>query len=328
MSNKTRTRTVKTVKKRIPAKPKPSRGKKVFWRVLFFGLLFGPAAFFALEGDYMVAGVCGLGAVGALWGYRAGAISFFTSVIALAAAVVFAPEIGQAYEYHFSQWFGTTGLMNRFISVGVFGVLLAFVIAGLMMLISVKVLSVRPFLDGANRWLGLIIGAVQAPVAALFFLGGLMILEPAVRQRVDDPNMPRAKFTTKLVLRTTELTRESKLGPLVEEYNPFIRMPELNKLEPMQRSVQVLSNPQQIREILNHPAIRQLQEREDMRRTIEKLAADPDIQEILGSGKPMDKATAMVLLKHPAVLELIDQPGFLDQASEVIAGMQMFGPSP
>jgi uncharacterized membrane protein required for colicin V production len=322
--NKMATRT----KKRVLVKKKPvkPRGTPMTRRLIYATLLFGPAIIFGLGGDYLVAGVCGMAAIGALWGYRTGAVSFLTSLIALAAAFFFAPAIGQSYEYHFSQWFGTTGLMNRVLSVGVFGVLLAFVIAGLMTLISLKVLSSRPLLDATNRWLGLIIGAAQAPVAALFFIGGLMIIEPAVQQRVDDPNAPRAKFTTKLVLQTAEMTRESKLGPLVEKYNPFLRVPELNKLEPMHRSVQILSDPAQIQRVLGHPSIRQLQEREDMRRTVEKLASDPKIQEVLASGKRMDKSMAMVLLKHPAVLELLDQPDFVEQASQVMAGMNIFGP--
>lgn len=320
----TKKRVLVKKKKPIP-KPPPPRGSKIVWRLVFALALFGPAAFFGLEGDYLAAGVCGLAGVGALWGYRTGAISFLTSFVALAAAFMVAPAVGQSYEYHFSQWFGTTGLMNRIISIGVFGVLLAFVVAGLMMLISIKVFSTRPFLDSTNRWIGLILGAAQVPVGALFFIGGLMIVEPAVQQRVSDPNAPRAKFSTKLVLQTTEMARDSRVGPLVEAYNPFLRIPELNnRLEPMHRSMQVLSDPANIRQVMNHPSIRQLQQREDVRRTVEKLASDPEIQEVLGSGKPMDKSMAMVLLKHPAVLELIDQPEFLSQASQVINSMQLF----
>ncbi len=52
--------------------------------------------------------------------------------------------------------------------------------------------------------------------------------------------------------------------------------------------------------------------------------ADKKIKQILSAGKPLDRAAVMTLLQHPAVLELVDQPGFLAEASRVLEQTDVF----
>jgi uncharacterized membrane protein required for colicin V production len=285
--------------------------------LLLITIFFAPAFFFATGGDYIAATICVMASLGALSGYQTGAAFMFASLAALAAAFTFAPTLGPSYELQFSEFFGTTGLTNRFLSVGAIGVLVLFAIAGGLLLIMSRVLDCRPGLERLNRCLGLGIGAVQGPAAVFFLLGGFLIIESMEQNRPADQRRP---IVSNLVLKTTELTRQSQLGPTIVAYNPFTRIPQLNKLQQVHRSVQVLRDPAQIQGVLNHPSIRQLQRRPEVREAIEKLAADPAIQELLHSGKKMDRSMAMLLLSHPAVMELVDQPGFLEEASQVING--------
>ncbi|KKK73167.1 hypothetical protein LCGC14_2896540, partial [marine sediment metagenome] len=128
----------------------------------------------------------------------------------------------------------------------------------------------------------------------------------------------RRQFLSKAISTTTEYTRASRLGPIIDQYNPFVRIPSLNKLEEVQKSVRVLSDPRKIDRLLKHPSIQQLQRRPEVRAVVRKLNDDPEIRNVLRSGRRMDRSMAMTLLNHPAVLELIDQPGFMEEATKVI----------
>ena len=56
----------------------------------------------------------------------------------------------------------------------------------------------------------------------------------------------------------------------------------------------------------------------EMRRAMTELQKDPEIEEIRNSGRPIDGKAVITLMNHPAVLELIDQPGFMEQAKAII----------
>jgi hypothetical protein len=86
----------------------------------------------------------------------------------------------------------------------------------------------------------------------------------------------------------------------------------------------VLSNPAKIDQLIHHPDITRLQERPEMKQAVDKLMSDPEITQILYSGKSIDRAGAMTLLNHPAVLELVDQPGFLEEANRIIDESDLF----
>ncbi len=86
----------------------------------------------------------------------------------------------------------------------------------------------------------------------------------------------------------------------------------------MQQSVQVLNQPGKIDELLHHPSIEKLRQHPDVEYAVDRLMRDPEIQEVLQSGKGWDRDSAVKLLSHPAVMELIDQPGFLEEAASVI----------
>ncbi|NND97155.1 MAG: hypothetical protein HKN47_07495 [Pirellulaceae bacterium] len=178
----------------------------------------------------------------------------------------------------------------------------------------------RPRLARLNAWLGFGTGAVQGVASVLLMLGGLLIIEPYEIQRASASvnRTARAQMVSGYILKVTEQTRQSALGPLIEQYNPFTQFPQLNKLEQVQQSVQVLSNPGKIEELLHHPSIRQIQSRPEVKNAVNQLMDDPEIQQVLHSGEPMTRESAMQLLSHPAVLELIDQPGFLEEATRVI----------
>lgn len=296
-------------------------GMSLVWRLLFITLFFGSAGYFGYEGDWVLSAACVITGLGAFSGHRVGVVRALAWLAAFAVAIAYAPSLGQPHEWRFTEWFQTTGLMNRILAVGSVGIAISLGVGLVLTTIARRILDTRPRLDSLNRWAGFGLGAVEGAAIVAMVLGAALMLEPAERERAQQfaaLGQAQPPMVTKAILLTAEKTRESRLGEFVEQYNPFTQIPELNKVREVQQTAQVLSDPAKIEKLLHHPQIRQLKERPEMQQLMEKLDADPEIQKVLHSGKKMDKDMAMSLLSHPAVLELVDQPGFLEEAGEII----------
>ena len=269
--------------------------------------------------------VCSVSGFTAFSGFRLGAVAILGSIGAIAAAIEYAPSIGCAQEFRFTQWFGTTGLLNRFLCIGVVGLAITLGVTGVVMFVAGKAFRKRPDLDKLNRWSGFGIGFVEGLAACLFFLGGMLVIDPIEKEHAQSRSADdtRRQFLSKAISTTTEYTRASRLGPIIDQYNPFVRFSRLNKVEELQKSVRVLSDPKKIDGLLNHSSIQQLQRRPEVQAVVKKLNDDPEIRNILRSGRRMDRSMAMTLFNHPAVLELLDQPGFIEEATKVIRGTDL-----
>ncbi len=294
---------------------------------LFWCLLFGGVGYFFFQKlDYVgMAGTAAI-AITCFGGFRLGASRITASLAAIAAAIALAPSLGVSHEYRFSEWFGTTGLANRFLSIGVIGLLIALVVTLIAVAISNRIMKNRPRLASSDRWLGFMIGGVEGAIAMLLLLGGILIMEPIERRNAEirSSDDARGQAVGNAITTVAIKTRASDLGPVIDKYNPFTRIPQLNKIEKVQQTVGVLSDPAKIDGLMQHPDIKKLQQRPEMKRAVDTLMADPEIQEILHSGKLLDRASILTLLNHPAVLELVDQPGFLEEANKVIESSDVF----
>ncbi len=300
-------------------------------RLAFSALFFGGAAYFVSQTDYVLAAFLAATGIAAFGGYRAGAVRIFGTLIAFTAAILVAPSIGMGNEERFAGWFGTTGLTNRVLAIGAVGILISMIVSMITFLVAGMFLAKRPKLDSANRWLGFGIGAAEGMIGILLLLGGLLIIEPTLRDRMAKLNAADAQRArvANWVLAVNDNVHSSRVGHLVEQYNPFKLVPQLNKLEEIQQSVTVLSDPQKIDELIQHPSIKDLQKRPEVKQAVRSLMQDPEIKEILSSGKRIDRDSAMKFLNHPAVLELIDQPGFTEEAYRIIqeSGAMPFAPT-
>ncbi len=298
------------------------------WRLLFVVLIVGPALYFGSQGDYVVAAILAAAGISALAGFRIGAAGILTSVAAIAAAISYAPTIGYQQEWRFTEWFGTTGLLNRFISVGAIGLTITVATSCLAALIAGRLFRNLPSLERANRWLGFWIGAVEGVAAAVLLLGGALILEPIEQERstLGASQSVAGQQISRSVVSIAQHAHSSRIGPYLERYNPFVCFPRLNKIEQVQKSVQILSNPEKIERLLRHPEVQQLQSRPEVRTAVRKVMEDPQIRTALHCGAGMNRSTAMMMLNHPAILELVDQPGFMSVVSKAIQNSRTLGP--
>ena len=303
---------------------RPRMGKPMF---LFWCLLFGGVGyyFFNRHDHVGMAGTVAI-AIACFSGFQLGASRIAASLIGIAAAIALAPYWGISQEHRFTEWFGTTGLANRFLSVGVIGLLIILVASVISVIITNRFMKNRPRLAMSNSWLGFMIGGAEGVIAILLLLGGILMIEPVEKQRADlrGADDVRGQAVGNAITTVAFKTRASPLGPVIDKYNPFTRIPQLNKIEKVQQTVVVLSNPAKIDQLIHHPDITRLQERPEMKQAVDKLMSDPEITQILYSGKSIDRAGAMTLLNHPAVLELVDQPGFLEEANRIIDESDLF----
>ena len=109
----------------------------------------------------------------------------------------------------------------------------------------------------------------------------------------------------------------------MEKHNPFVKFPQLNKFKEIQQTVRTISDPAAMKQVITHPRIQELQDNPSVQAAITKLKADKEIQEIIGSGKPLDREKMMALLNSQVVMDLLDKPEFIDQASTIVEELNL-----
>ncbi len=280
-------------------------------------------------GDFVLAGSIAVVLATALLGFRIGLSRMVAIVAAITLAVMYAPQLGMTYESQFAQWFGSTGLISRIIAIGTIGIGISLLGTIVFSFILNKIVRSRDGLPRTNSRLGFLAGTAQGALTVLVVLGGVLFAEPMQLQLANQDaqgnlqRTSRSKAITETALAVADYTHESRLGPYIEKYNPFENCEPLKEFGPMkkfkqiQQSVQVLSDPQKINRLLNHPDIQKMKDRPEVKQAMASLMQDEEISRVLNSGT-MNRSDAIELLSHPAVLELIDQPGFVEEASKLI----------
>ena len=291
-------------------------------RLLVFALIFGPAIVLNSQGDPIAATTLIVIGVAALTGFRLGAAAIFLFLATGTVALWIAPAIGIALENRFAGWLETTGLTNRLISI--FAVAMGILaVGGVASKLTGHRLATAKKLDAINRWLGFTLGAAEGAAAMVLLLGGILMVEPRVKQRAPllDPDDSRRQWASHFIMQTSAKTRQSLIGPLIVNHNPFRTIPPLNQFVKLQDTVEALQDPNQIQSMLDHPSMQQLQNSFEVQQAVKELRADPKVAEILNS-QQVTGTMALTLLNHPAILKLVDQPGFLETAQATIEGIQ------
>ena len=219
--------------------PSPQQGMNWKWRLLLSAALFGPAIYFGINGDYIAAAVIAVTAFSAFFGYRAGAVSIGGFLIAFAAAVIIAPKLGLAYEDRFADWFGTSGLANRVLAIGLIGVVVSLIVSTVVIHLGNRILLRRSRLSAINRTAGFLIGAAEGIVVCFLFLGGILILEPTERRKAPrrDPMDRRGQLISKFILETADRNQVESAWPDHHPIQPVqaVSVPHSHGRHPEQR---------------------------------------------------------------------------------------------
>ncbi|WP_162006709.1 CvpA family protein [Roseimaritima sediminicola] len=291
--------------------------------VLSLGLFLPPIGYFAYQGDYVLSVALGVVAVLAISGFRLGLLRIVGSLAGMTLAVLYAPQLGQTYAPHFHTWLGTTGLTNRFIAIAAIGLLITSVTALLFVVLSRRLFELRPRADALNRWTGYVVGAGQGVLAMWLLIGGVLLLDRPHAPQSADRQPPASKDAPvhrvdQWVDAAKQQIETSQLGNLVADNNPFERVPALSQFQTWQRTALTLKDPAAIDGLLRHPDVVRLQQNTAVRAAIAELQQDEQIREILDSDRPLDPHRAIQLLNHQKVMQLVDQPEFLETVQRVI----------
>ena len=297
--------------------------------LLLLLLTVGAACFFfAKQNDYIALTASVLIAIGSMVGFSFGFSRILGSLIGVVTAIMFAPGMGIAKETLFTELFSTTGVLNRAISIGTIGVLIAFVVGVIASVILKFIFEARPTWSWGNRWLGFVTGGLKSALVILFLLGGVQAIEPLYQsqseqlQEVDSIELSggeteNVEFATSTVLKVAEQTRESAVGPLVEKFNPFEMFPQLNGFSRIHKSVSAMNDPEFVSDVLHHSAIQELAETPEVQDSINEVVESEAFKN-MAERKEFGRDEIMALLKQPAVLELIETPGFVEKFNQVV----------
>lgn len=298
----------------VAAEQQPkSRNPTKYVGLLSLLLIVGGAGFAAWncyqQNDLVAATAVVLVTLGALNGFRRGLLGMVISLIAFGVAYHFAPQFGLAHEATFSEHFGTTGVLNRGLSIAAAGIF-TFAAFNLFSSLVLRFLLGKPNNKlSANHVLGFVAGAAQAGAAILLFLGGFVILQPTLPQETAPPAM----------LRFTEQVQSTQLRPWVDQYNPFVHVPQLNQFQQVKQTVAALSDPAQVKRILTHPSVKELREDPATEAAMLGLMRDPEMSKLLKSNQRFDDRALQKVLQNEAVMKLLDQPQFLERAQQVLS---------
>lgn len=202
----------------------------------WFTCLGGLAAYFWAQGDRVTSAVVGLVAVTGLAGYCLGAAVIVAFLAALAASSLFATKLAEIFEPSVGDFFGTSGVFNKILSASIGCIVVSFVAMLVFEIVWNRLLGRRGHLRAFNQSLGLSLGAIQGGVLALLILGGILVAEPyartVARSEVENVRGFVGQCTADSVVKVGQASRRSPLGPFVQQFNPFERLPQLRRLRP------------------------------------------------------------------------------------------------
>jgi hypothetical protein len=229
-------------------------------------------------------------------------------------AVATALPVGRACEGLVGSVLGTSGLVNRMVSIAVCAMVLMAVIATLMSIPIGRWLKTRPKLKRYDRLLGAGFGIAEGALAALFVIWGALAIEPLaagnVARAADPDSGVQRSRVAQLALSFATSARESVVGRVAAPVNPLRQMRALRLFE---RAEAVMSDPERREVFLNHPLMQQVRERPSVKRAAELLAADPLVN--LDDG--LSDEEVRTLLTSPRLLEILDETHVLSELSPI-----------
>lgn len=251
-------------------------------------------------------------------GYRTGGLKVMAGLSGLVVGGLLALPVGQACEGLVGRACGLSGLVGRMASIAAAGVLMAVAAAFLADFLVGRKLRRKPALARYDKWLGSGLGLVQGTLLALVVFWGILILEPVASARLAmasegfaqaEPD-PAASHVVGLV----QLARGSFAGRIADAANPlaetrFVTLPK--------KCLVMLNDPVALKAFNNHPAIQRVRERPVVRKTVEALAADPQISAMLQADEGLSHRDLLVILSSPKLLEILDATNVLAELAPI-----------
>ena len=277
-----------------------------------------PAGACIYKGDLVTGTALAVVGLCCYFGYHIGASKSIAGLAGLALAFYLAPNSLAPIESQLTDWFSISGLLNRIISFGVLALIAIIACNAISWLISKLLLSKANLLGKLNRWGGLLLFGAKSAIVILLFLCAVLMVYPD-RELGNPPQS--ATFSENAHYHLSGLasrTRTGLIGKYLKNQNPFEKFPQLNKIKEVQYVVSAVNDPSKIGRVINHPRFEELPNTPAVQQAVAELKTDQTVQNIIQSGQPLDAEKVFELLNSAAVLKLLEQPEFLEVASEIV----------
>jgi hypothetical protein len=166
-------------------------------------------------------------------------------------------------------------------------------------------------LDGYG---GLVFAVGETAVLLLLLLGGLLSFQAWHRAAGHPGNR-----ATRTLDRWAATTRQSSLGPIVRDYNPFDHIAALAEMRRVPETMRRLAAPETLRRVMDDPRITEVRSDPDFVAALEEFRQTPGVQAVASGERQGDGALLVTLLNDDALLRLLDHPDFLPRVREVLA---------
>ena len=133
-----------------------------------------------------------------------------------------------------------------------------------------------------------------------------------------DSNVSIQTASLSLMDRITDEAHRSYVGDWVKQYNLYDKIPQLNRFKDIRETMQILVQPNRVQQLLAHPEMQRLKADPNVQRAVRELRDDPEIAKLLHGNRPLDISAIITLMDNRKLLELLDQPGFIESARRAL----------
>ena len=304
------------MKKTQSRKPKDAGNSKGWSPAAIFlvSILLGLALFTFIFGDLVTRIFVVLIVLMTLHGYFFGAAKAVASMAAMMLAIPLAGAVGRLFEVPCSNIFGTTGLINRMVCIGVGGVAVMVIVGTILSILIGIWLKRRPGWRKADRGVGGVVGLLEGCLLGVLVIWAVLVIEPIAAQQLAHAEISsgvmRAGRGARWVVSAADAVHQSAVGRAAGHVNPLKEM----RLLRIFGSAQTVLNDQVMRErFVNHPNMREIAELPAIKKAQELLLANSDIVNFEDGLTPDELQT---LMRDPRLLKILDESGiFADMSS-------------
>lgn len=277
--------TLRTTGRTSPHAPAPSDHGRL--RLIVAASVAGVALLAAIFGGPVTAIVSILLAACILQGLWRGASQILGVLVGMLVAAALCQPLGRACEGLIASIAGTTGLTNRFVSVGVAALVLAAIVAagaswGLKQLWKSRQHAWMKW----DHLLGGGVGLVEGVVLSLVVLWTPIMLEPIASAQASLAPQTIDASRPALARRVADwaaAVRASPLGGLAAATNPAASSPTLQLLEDF---IAVARDPEAMERFLNSEPLQRLKNTPSVGEAVRRLEADPELEALLTGSPP------------------------------------------
>lgn len=257
-----------------------------------------------------------------LWRGAAEAIGL---VVATLLAVLLAPSIGKGMEGVVGGVLGTSGMLNRIISIALVGLgIIAVVGVGGGMVVK-RVLKDKAAWKRWNPFAGAALGAVEGVMLGLGMMWAVLAIAPIASDQVAHPGvsaedgsaLPMNQRAERLV-RFAEDVRGSALGGIAETTNP-IEGSRLMKI--MQDFAAISKDPEAVRAFVDSEAMKRIANMPSIQRAKEMIDKDPQLGSLV-SAQGMSVSSLRLILESDTLLKILDETGVVGDVTPMAAQLE------